>query len=271
MAEASMDTLVALMTGRPVSDLYPRAARKAGSPVLEVRAVACAPRLKRASLQLRGGEILGLAGLVGAGRTDLVRAVFGLDRTDSGEVAVFGRSMAGAGPRQSWAEGLGFLSENRKEEGLMLGQPIADNITMTKLGAFSRLGWISRGRQEEAARRWTGELAMKCRDVRQPVGELSGGNQQKVALARLLEHPARILLLDEPTRGIDVGSKALVYEIVGRLAAAGKSVILVSSYLPELLGLCDTIGVMRRGELVAVKPRSEWTEPQLLRAAVGGE
>jgi ribose transport system ATP-binding protein len=209
MAEAGMDTLVALMTGRPVADLYPRAARKAGSPALEVRAVASAPRLRSASFQLREGEILGLAGLVGAGRTDLVRAVFGLDRADSGEVAVFGRT-GDPSPRRSWSEGLGFLSENRKEEGLMLGQPIADNITMTKLGEFSRMGWISADRQEAAALRWTAELAVKCRDAHQPVGELSGGNQQKVALARLLEHPARILLLDEPTRGIDVGSKAQV-------------------------------------------------------------
>jgi ribose transport system ATP-binding protein len=115
------------------------------------------------------------------------------------------------------------------------------------------------------------ELAVKCSGVDQAVGELSGGNQQKVALARLLEHPATILILDEPTRGIDVGSKAQVYEIIGRLAAAGKSVILVSSYLPELLGLCDTIGVMHRGGLVAVRPRDEWTEPELLRCAVGQE
>jgi ribose transport system ATP-binding protein len=239
--------------------------------VLEVREIRSAPRLKAASFQLREGEILGIAGLVGAGRTDLVRAVFGLDRAEGGEVAVFGRVRERADPRRSWAQGLGFLSENRKEEGLMLGQPIADNITMTKLGAFARMGWISGERQAAAARRWTGELAVKCRDTGQAVGELSGGNQQKVALARLLEHPARILLLDEPTRGIDVGSKAQVYGIVGRLAAAGKSVVLVSSYLPELLGLCDTIGVMRRGALVAVRPRSEWTEPELLRVAVGGD
>jgi ribose transport system ATP-binding protein len=131
------------------------------------------------------------------------------------------------------------------------------------------LGWISRSRQTAAAARWSGELSLKCRDTDQAVGELSGGNQQKVALARLLEHPANILLLDEPTRGIDVGSKAQIYEIIGRLAAAGKTVILVSSYLPELLGLCDTIGVMRRGELVAIRPRSEWSESELLRQAVG--
>jgi ribose transport system ATP-binding protein len=271
MAEAGMDTLVALMTGRPVSDLYPRKSRKAGAPVLEVSALRRFPRLKSSSFQLREGEILGLAGLVGAGRTDLVRAVFGLDRADDGEVAVFGQNLDGANPRKSWAGGLGFLSENRKEEGLMLSQPIADNITMTKLGAFAQMGWISGERQAAAARRWTAELSIKCRDTGQAVGELSGGNQQKVALARLLEHPARILILDEPTRGIDVGSKALVYDIVGRLAAAGKSVVLVSSYLPELLGLCDTIGVMHRGELVSVKPRAEWTESELLRVAVGGD
>jgi ribose transport system ATP-binding protein len=271
MAGAGMDSLVSLMTGRPVADLYPRVTRRAGAAVFEVRSVARAPRLKPASFQLREGEILGIAGLVGAGRTDLVRAVFGLDRADAGEVSVFGAAARQASPRRSWAQGVGFLSENRKEEGLMLGQPIADNMTLTKLGAFSRMGWISGGRQAAAAQRWTDELAVKCRGPAQPVGELSGGNQQKVALARLLEHPARILLLDEPTRGIDVGSKAQVYDIVGRLAAAGKSVVLVSSYLPELLGLCDTIAVMRRGELVALRPRSGWTEQELLRAAVGGD
>ncbi len=271
MAGAGTEGLVALMTGRPVSDLYPRISRKMGPAVLEVRSLCRAPRLAPASLTVHEGEIFGLAGLIGAGRTDLVRAVFGLDRADSGKVAVVGRPPSRPTPGRRWAEGVGFLSENRKEEGLMLNQPIRDNMTLTKLGSFGRLGWISRSRQSAAARRWAGELAIKCRDVDQHAGELSGGNQQKVALARLLEHPARILLLDEPTRGIDVGSKAQIYEIIGRLAAAGKSVVVVSSYLPELLGLCDTIGVMRRGELVAVRPRGEWSETELLRFAVGGD
>jgi ribose transport system ATP-binding protein len=271
MRDAGMDRLIALMTGRPVADLYHRTPRRLGSVVLEARALACPPRLKAASLRVREGEILGLAGLVGAGRTDLVRTIFGLDAAAGGEVAVFGR-LAGRGtPHRRWNEGVGFLSENRKEEGLMLNQSVQDNITLTKLEAFGRLGWIRDSRQAAAARRWTGELAVKCRDVGQAVGELSGGNQQRIAFARLLEHRARILLLDEPTRGIDVGSKAEIYEIIGSLAAAGKSVVLVSSYLPELLGLCDTIGVMRRGELVAVRPRGEWSEHELLRAAVGDE
>jgi ribose transport system ATP-binding protein len=271
MAPTGVEHLVGLMTGRPVADLYPRLPRRPGAAVLTARGVASAPRLRAASLELREGEIFGLAGLVGAGRTDLLRALFGLDRAEAGEVAVLGRADARATPRRRWAEGVGFLSENRKEEGLMLNQPIQDNITLTRLESFGRLGWISRRRQGAAARHWTEELAVRCRSPDQPVGELSGGNQQKVAIARLLAHPARILLLDEPTRGIDVGSKAQIYELIGRLAAAGKSVLLVSSYLPELLGLCDTIGVMRRGELVAVKPRGDWSEPELLRAAVGPE
>ena len=268
MKDAGIDSLVAQMTGRPVSDLYPRTERRRGSAVLEVSSLSRPPRLKAASFSVHEGEIFGLAGLIGAGRTDLARTIFGLDAATSGTVAVHGNRGA-ATPRQRWRQGVGFLSENRKEEGLMLNQPIRDNITLTKLGAFGRMGWISRRRQTAASVRWAGDLAVKCRDTDQAVGELSGGNQQKVALARLLEHPANILILDEPTRGIDVGSKAQIYEIIGRLAAAGKTVILVSSYLPELLGLCDTIGVMRRGELVAVRPRGEWTEPELLGFAVG--
>jgi ribose transport system ATP-binding protein len=269
MGEAGVDRLVALMTGRPVADLYPRISRRIGPAVLEARSLERKPRFSAASLQVREGEIFGLAGLIGAGRTDLLRAIFGLDQADGGGLTVFGSPSERATPRRRWSQGLGFLSENRKEEGLMLNLPIRDNMTLTKLETFGRLGWISARRQSAAARRWTRELAVRCRDDGQSAGELSGGNQQKVALARLLEHPARILLLDEPTRGIDVGSKAQIYEIIGQLAAAGKSVILVSSYLPELLGLCDTIGVMRRGELIAVRPREEWTEPELLRFAVG--
>jgi ribose transport system ATP-binding protein len=269
MRDAGVEKLVSMMTGRPVADLYPRMSRTMGATVLVAKDLVQPPRLKGASFSVREGEIFGLAGLIGAGRTDLLRTIFGLDDASAGVVTVRGDSSPRATPAGRWRQGLGFLSENRKEEGLMLNQPIRDNITMTKLGAFGKAGWIGRGRQKAAADRWTGDLAVKCRDSDQPVGELSGGNQQKVALARLLEHPASILLLDEPTRGIDVGSKAQIYEIIGRLAAAGKTVIVVSSYLPELLGLCDTIGVMRRGELVAVRPRSEWSEPEILGFAVG--
>ena len=269
MKNASLDHIVTLMTGREVKDLYPRSDHALGGVVVEARAVASVPRLKRAALQVRAGEIFGLAGLIGAGRTDLLRAVFALDELEAGEVVIVGAPDRRATPRRRWAQGVGFLSENRKEEGLMLSQSIADNLTLTKPEAFGRFGWISARRQQAAADRWIAELRIKCRDAGQTIGQLSGGNQQKVAIARLLEHPARIFLLDEPTRGIDVGSKAQIYELIGRLAAGGKAVVLVSSYLPELLGLCDTIGVMCRGELTAVRPRAAWTEAEIMRAATG--
>ena len=269
LAGASLDHIVTLMTGREVKDLYPRSAHELGPAVLEIKQAASAPRLKRASLQVRAGEIFGLAGLIGAGRTDLLRAVFALDPLAAGEVCVVSAPAATATPRARWNQGVGFLSENRKEEGLMLSQSIADNLTLTKQETFGRFGWISARRQRIAAQQWVETLRVKCRDVTQPIGQLSGGNQQKVAIARLLEHPAKIFLLDEPTRGIDVGSKAQIYELIGELAAAGKGVVIVSSYLPELLGLCDTIGVMCRGELTAVRPRQQWTEQEIMRAATG--
>jgi ribose transport system ATP-binding protein len=269
MCDASLGHLVTLMTGREVKDLYPRTAHSEGKILLEVKAAASAPLLKKASLQLRAGEIFGLAGLIGAGRTDLVRTVFALDALDAGEVCVVGAPPGPATPRARWTQGIGFLSENRKEEGLMLTQSIADNITLTKQETFGRLGWVDGRRQRAVAQRWIDELRVKCRDASQTIGELSGGNQQKVALARLLEHPARIFLLDEPTRGIDVGSKAQIYQLIGELAAAGKAVVVVSSYLPELLGLCDTIGVMCRGELCAVRPCAGWSETEIMRVATG--
>jgi len=290
MAGASLDHLVTLMTGREVKDFYPRTSHSPGAVVLEVKAAALSRFVGRGlsptstavdaeivghkarptcSLKLRAGEIFGLAGLIGAGRTDLLRTLFGLDELDAGEVCIVGESAGRASPRDRWAQGVGFLSENRKEEGLMLNQSLADNLTLTKMGRFGRLGWVNRGRQQQIARHWIDGLRVKCRDAAQTVGELSGGNQQKVALARLLEHPARIFLLDEPTRGIDVGSKAQIYQLVSELAAAGKAVVIVSSYLPELLGLCDTIGVMCRGELAAVRPRADWNEPDIMRVATG--
>ena len=269
MKEATLDHLVTLMTGREVKDLYPRTAHAPGEIVLDVKAVASAPRLRRASFQVRAGEIFGLAGLIGAGRTDLLRAVFSLDELDAGEVCVVGGPAGRASPRVRWRQGVGFLSENRKEEGLMLNQSLADNLSLTKPNAFGRFGWIDARRQRESAQRWIDELRVKCRDAAQPIGELSGGNQQKVALARLLAHPAKIFLLDEPTRGIDVGSKAQIYQLIGELAAAGKAVVVVSSYLPELLGLCDTIGVMCRGELSAIRPRAQWSEAEIMRVATG--
>jgi ribose transport system ATP-binding protein len=221
------------------------------------------------NLTLREGEILGIAGLVGAGRTETVRACFGLDSVKAGVVHVHQKENTHATPSARLAQGIGLLSENRKEEGLMVNRSVADNLTITRLRLLSRFGFISRSQQLKATGYWMERLDVRAQSPSQAVTELSGGNQQKVALGRLLHHEAQIFLLDEPTRGIDVGSKAQIYRLMGELAAAGKSIIFISSYLPELLGVCDTIGVMCRGFLSDVRPVAKWTEHSIISVAIG--
>jgi ribose transport system ATP-binding protein len=167
--------------------------------------------------------------------------------------------------------GLGLLSENRKEEGLLLDQSIADNCTLTRLGPHTIATLVSRRRQQQATRTWIETLGIKTTGPAQTVGELSGGNQQKVALARLLHHDCTVLILDEPTRGVDIGAKATIYQQIGELAAAGKGILVISSYLPELLGICDTIGAMCRGVLSPLRPAEEWNAQSLLAATIGQE
>lgn len=271
MATASLPEIIRLMVGREMQEIYPRTPHALGRPVLELAHLGGRTKPRSVTFTLREGEILGLAGLVGAGRTETLRVCFGLDELARGKVAVFARERSRCSPAARLAEGVGLLSENRKEEGLMLQRSLADNLTMTRFAPFSRLGLVSARRQSECARDWMKRLDVRAQGPAQPIGQLSGGNQQKVALGRLLHHEARILLLDEPTRGIDVGSKAQIYRLMGELAAAGKAVVFVSSYLPELLGVCDTIGVMCRGGLSAVKPVSEWTEHGIIATAIGAE
>ena len=269
MAGASLDEIIQLMVGRTVDEIYPHTSRAIGEPVLELRGVAGLVKPRRVDLPLRAGAIVGLFGLVGAGRTETLRAVFGLDRLAKGSVSVFSHEATRSTPAKRLANGVGLLSEDRKEEGLLLGRSIADNLTLTRLGPVTRLGIVNSSAQAAAAGKWMDRLDVKALDAAQPVGELSGGNQQKIALGRLLHHEANILLLDEPTRGIDVGSKAQIYRLMNDLAGRGKAVIFVSSYLPELLGVCDRIGVMCRGELSEVRPVADWSESAIIRAAVG--
>ena len=269
MAGTSLQEIIRLMVGREIQDAYPRVVHALSESVLDARAVAGNTKPRSVSFTLRAGEILGIAGLVGAGRTETLRAIFGLDPMAAGSIALFGREDTQATPTRRLAGGVGLLSENRKEEGLMLNRSIADNLTATRLGPVAKFGFISGRRQRECADTWIHRLDVRTQGPNQPIGNLSGGNQQKVALGRLLHHEAKILLLDEPTRGIDVGSKAQIYRLIGQLAAEGKAVVFVSSYLPELLGVCDTIGVMCRGVLSSIRPASEWTEHTIIAAAVG--
>lgn len=267
MVGTSLDELIRLMVGRRVTELYPQFEHEPGEVALRLDRVS-AGAAAEVGLELRRGEIFGVAGLVGAGRTETVRAVFGLDPLDAGRVWVGGQPSTRRRPARSWrVEGMGFVSEDRKQEGLLLGRSIEENLTLTRTAPYRRGPFLRPRRMGDAARRWMRSLDIRATGPEQRVGDLSGGNQQKVAFGRLLHHDCDILLLDEPTRGIDIGSKATIYRCIGELAASGKAILLVSSYLPELLGLCDTIGVMSRGRLVAVRPRRAWTAHDLMWAA----
>jgi ribose transport system ATP-binding protein len=271
MGYASEADLIRHMVGREVAEIYPRIPHEVGDTVLELRGLAGVNKPANATLALRRGEILGLFGLVGSGRSETLRALFGLDRVGAGTVLIHGQPQTRRTPRQRLTTGIGLVSEDRKNEGLLLNLPIADNLTLTCLGPFSTAGMISRRTQEAAARSLMDRLLVKAAGPAQAVGELSGGNQQKVAVGRLLHHGCDILLLDEPTRGIDVGAKAHLYRLIGELAAQGKSVIVVSSYIPELLGVCDAIAVMCRGVLSPARPVAEWDSHSILAAAIGAE
>ena len=275
LAQTSADHLIGQMVGRPVAGLFPERARtrSAGEDVLlAADGVAAPPTLRHASFELRRGEILGIAGLIGSGRTELVRALFGLEPRASGRIALHGRALAvqGASPAERLGQGFGYLSEDRAREGLALPLALADNLTATRMSACSPgWGWLDLGRQRAAARTWIEALRIRAAAPDQPVRALSGGNQQKVAIGRLLYQDAEVLLLDEPTRGIDIGSRAQLYETIARCAGAGKGVLLVSSYLPELFGLCDRLAVMSRGRLSPARPIEEWTPETVLATAIG--
>ncbi len=266
MADTNLSEIVRMMVGRQIEQLFMRSTRSAGEVVLATEELAGDPKPSNASLQLHRGEVLGIAGLVGAGRTELLRTIFGLEPVLSGRVRV-GAWAGPASPNRRLAQGIGLLSEDRKGEGLATALSIADNLTLSRLP--TRLGLLSPKEQMKATRAWIEKLGIRAQSALQPVSDLSGGNQQKVALARLLHHGVDVLLLDEPTRGIDVGSKAQIYEMIDGLACAGKAVLMVSSYLPELLGMCDRIQVMRRGQLGPAHPIEQCTAQLILEEATG--
>jgi ribose transport system ATP-binding protein len=271
-AGTAAEEIVGLMVGRTVEGLYPRTARRQGEKVLEVEGLGPGG----VGFTLHRGEIFGIAGLVGAGRTELLRVLFGLAPVRSGRVKL-GVHEGLFSPERRWDQGMGFLSEDRKEEGLALSLSVGDNLTLSRLKGLGPGPVIQPARQDRAARRWIEALGVRCAGPRQSVGALSGGNQQKVAIARLLHHDADVLLLDEPTRGIDVGSKAQIYALIDSLVAepAGgqkaKALLLVSSYFPELLGLCDRIAVMCRGRLGPARPAAELDEHRLILEATGSQ
>ncbi|MEP7051602.1 MAG: sugar ABC transporter ATP-binding protein [Pseudomonadota bacterium] len=260
--------LVKLMAGRDVQELFPRSPRTPGEVVLTLDALSGSKLPLSASLELRRGEVLGIAGLLGSGRSELLRAIFGLNAVKQGTLRVKG-VLGPASPARRLAQGIGLLSEDRKREGLAESLSLADNITLPKLESLGAYGLVSPKKRALIARSYIERLGIRARGPDQLARDLSGGNQQKLCFARLLHQDADVLLLDEPTRGVDVGSRADLYRIIDELAARGNAVLLVSSYLPELLGVCDRIAVMVRGRLGPAHSVSNCTEHGLLLEATG--
>jgi len=261
--DTTSDQIAGLMVGRQVDELYTRSVRSPGDVLLDVNQLAGRTKPVSATFQLRRGEVLGLAGVIGAGRSELLRTIFSLDEVRSGTVRV--GTYAGPGsPLLRWQQGAGLLSEDRKGEGLALNLSLEHNLTLPRLDRFLRPAALAAETSD-----WINRLGVRCAGPAQAIGHLSGGNQQKIALGRLLRNGADLLLLDEPTRGVDIGAKQNIYRLVDELAGAGKAVLMVSSYLPELLGTCDRIAVMCRGVLGEAKPVRAWSEHTIMLAATG--
>ena len=269
VAELDEDKLVRLMVGREIGNLYPKPEVPIGDVLLRATGISRGEKLKDCSFEVRAGEILGFAGLVGAGRTELARAVFGADKTDGGAVELEGRRLNVRKPQDAIEAGIGYLTEDRKGEGLALQLGVDQNITLANL-PMTR-GLISLKEEANIARKRRDELNIRTPSIRRRVQVLSGGNQQKVVVARWLETRAKVLFFDEPARGIDVGAKAEMFGLIGDLAGEGNGIVLISSYLPELLNMCDRILVMHEGEVAGVIGREEFSEERVIALATGTE
>jgi len=273
IAESTTESLVEQMIGRSIGDMYPQPDHEIGETVLSVRKVSGTPLPKSVSFELGRGEIFGIFGLVGSGRTELARCLFGLDAVISGFIDLrrVQMDLSRMHPLAALRAGLDYLSENRKDEGLAQNLSVTENTTLSAIRKTSRFGFLKLRKEQAMADEWVEKLGVRCASTNQKVSALSGGNQQKVALARMIHHDSDIFLMDEPTRGIDVGSKHEIYELIQSLAANGKSVIVISSYLPELIGTCHTLAVMHRGTLSGKRPTREWRKQEIMLFATTGK
>jgi rhamnose transport system ATP-binding protein len=267
MANVTTEDLIRMMVGRNLDQLFPKQAVTAGEVILQVEGLTVEGTFSDVSFELRRGEIVGMAGLIGAGRTNVARAIFGIEPATAGTIKLDGKPVAIKSPETAMKLGIGYVPEDRKEQGLVLEMNIAQNITLPILKRFARLGWLNSKNELETAKTSSKQLEVKMAGVDQQAGQLSGGNQQKVVLAKWLGTKPRVLILDEPTRGIDVGTKAAVHQLMSSLAAEGIAILMISSELPEILGMSDRILVMRAGRLTGQFSRAEATQENLMSAA----
>jgi rhamnose transport system ATP-binding protein len=269
IADMTPDDMVRRMVGRELSALYPKQDAEVGDTVLSVQRLTREGVFTDVSFEVRAGEVVALAGLVGAGRSEVARAIFGIDRPDAGQVEVDGKRLPAGRPLAAMRAGIGFVPEDRRQQGLVMDLSIARNATMTRTGKLARFGLIRRAAENELAREWATRLQLRFHRLDDPAAFLSGGNQQKVVLAKWLATEPRLLIVDEPTRGIDVGTKAEVHRLLGELAGRGVAVLMISSELPEVLGVADRVLVMHEGLLVEELSRAEADEERVIRAATG--
>ncbi len=270
---ASIDQIIRWMVGREFDDVHPPRARPTGEPALRVRGLCRGRRVRDVSFELRRGEVLGFAGLMGSGRTETLRAVFGADRPDAGEVYLYGsqRPARIRSPRDAVRRGIALLTEDRKSQGLLLPLSVRVNVTLANLLPVTwARAWIRSGRERAVTDRVARLISLRYRSGEQAAVELSGGNQQKLVVARWIYRDCDILLFDEPTRGIDVAAKFEIYRLLSDLAGRGKAILVVSSDLKELLAVCDRIAVMSAGRLAGVFRRGEWTQDRIMAAALSG-
>ncbi len=270
MAEFDHDGLIASMVGRKIESLYPASNRTIGEQRLRVRGLLPAGAAAPIDFQVRAGEIVGIAGLLGSGRSELLRAIFGADPVAAGHIEVDGEKVRPGDPRRAVQAGMGLLTEDRKQLGLLLELSIRENASLAHLDEISRFWIVDKRRERGIVDQYLGGLRLRAASWEQPVSSLSGGNQQKVLLARWLATKAKVLMFDEPTKGVDVGAKAEIYKVIGDLAAEGLGVVVVSSYLPEVLGLADRVLVMREGTVAGELPAAGATEEDVLHLASSG-
>ena len=267
MKDVTRDDLIRMMVGRTITNLFPKQEIKVGEVVLEVENLSRAGAFRDISFELRKGEILGMAGLVGAGRTNVARAIFGVEPATSGHIRLDGREVAITSPQQAIGLGLAYVPEDRQLHGLIPAMQLTSNISLPMLGEFAQWGWMNFKSERKATFDAARQMEVRANNIWQRARELSGGNQQKVVLAKWLATKPRILILDEPTRGIDVGTKAAVHALMSKLAAEGMAILMISSELPEVLGMSDRIIVMHEGEMTAHFTRAEATQENIIEAA----
>ncbi|MBT2597083.1 sugar ABC transporter ATP-binding protein [Arthrobacter sp. ISL-72] len=270
-AELAVDEVIRQMVGRDVASLFPKQETVIGDVALEVRGLSRKGVFSDISFNVKAGEIVGLSGLVGAGRSEVARAIFGIDKYDSGEILVRNQNLKPLSPRDSMAAGLGFVPEDRRKQGLVMELNVSRNLTLTLRKKLSRFGLLTNQAEAQSTKEWARKLQIKAGAPTSPISTLSGGNQQKVVLGKWLATGPRILIIDEPTRGIDVGTKSEVHRLISELAGTGLAVLMISSELPEILGMSDRVLVMHEGMITAELSRSEATEETVMTAATGAE